>query len=246
PKTIMPILNTFFYIILPYLALFIFLLGTIYRYRNVKFQISSLSSEFLEGKKLFWGSVPFHWGMLFLFFGHLTAFLIPRSVLLWNSHPVRLLVLEVAAFAFGLSMLVGLINLIYRRWTQDRIRVVTSWMDHVVEILLVTQVFLGLWVALEYRWGSSWFASSLTPYLRSIFLLEPRMDAVVAMPLVIRLHIIGAYLIVMLFPFSRLMHALVAPLDYIWRPYQRVIWNWNKNKVRNPSNGWSVYRPKNN
>ncbi|HRE68497.1 MAG TPA: respiratory nitrate reductase subunit gamma [Cyclobacteriaceae bacterium] len=242
----MTILNTFFYIILPYLALFIFLLGTIYRYRNVKFQISSLSSEFLEGKKLFWGSVPFHWGMLFLFFGHLTAFLIPRSVLLWNSHPVRLLVLEVAAFAFGLSMLVGLINLIYRRWTQDRIRVVTSWMDHVVEILLVTQVFLGLWVALEYRWGSSWFASSLTPYLRSIFLLEPRMDAVVAMPLVIRLHIIGAYLIVMLFPFSRLMHALVAPLDYIWRPYQRVIWNWNKNKVRNPSNGWSVYRPKNN
>ncbi|HNT50367.1 MAG TPA: respiratory nitrate reductase subunit gamma [Cyclobacteriaceae bacterium] len=242
----MTILNTFFYIILPYLALFIFLLGTIYRYRNVKFQISSLSSEFLEGKKLFWGSVPFHWGMLFLFFGHLTAFLIPRSVLLWNSHPVRLLVLEVAAFAFGLSMLVGLINLIYRRWTQDRIRVVTSWMDHLVEILLVTQVFLGLWVALEYRWGSSWFASSLTPYLRSIFLLEPRMDAVVAMPLVIRLHIIGAYLIVMLFPFSRLMHALVAPLDYIWRPYQRVIWNWNKNKVRNPSNGWSVYRPKNN
>lgn len=242
----MTILNTFFYIILPYLALFIFLLGTIYRYRNVKFQISSLSSEFLEGKKLFWGSVPFHWGMLFLFFGHLTAFLIPRGVLLWNSHPVRLLVLEVAAFAFGLSMLVGLVNLIYRRWTQDRIRVVTSWMDHVVEILLVTQVFLGLWVALEYRWGSSWFASSLTPYLRSIFLLEPRMDAVVAMPLVIRLHIIGAYLIVMLFPFSRLMHALVAPLDYIWRPYQRVIWNWNKSKVRNPSSGWSVYRPKNN
>lgn len=242
----MTILNTFLFIILPYLALFIFFIGTIYRYRNVKFQISSLSSEFLEGKKLFWGSVPFHWGMLFLFFGHLTAFLIPKSVLLWNSHPVRLLVLEVAAFAFGLSMLAGLANLIYRRWTQGRIRVVTSWMDHVVEILLLAQVFLGLWVAYEYRWGSSWFASSLTPYLWSIFLLEPRMDAVVAMPFVIQLHVVGAYLIVMLFPFSRLMHALVAPLDYLWRPYQRVIWNWNKNKVRNPANGWSVYRPKNN
>jgi nitrate reductase gamma subunit len=50
----------------------------------------------------------------------------------------------------------------------------------------------------------------------------------------------------MLFPFSRLMHALVAPLDYLWRPYQRVIWNWNKNKVRNPANGWSVYKPRNN
>ena len=87
----MTILNTFLFIIMPYLALVIFFIGTIYRYRNVKFQISSLSSEFLEGKKLFWGSVPFHWGMLFLFFGHLIAFLIPSSVLLWNSHPVRLL-----------------------------------------------------------------------------------------------------------------------------------------------------------
>ncbi|HEU5292107.1 MAG TPA: respiratory nitrate reductase subunit gamma [Cyclobacteriaceae bacterium] len=242
----MTILNTFLFIVLPYLALAIFFIGTIYRYRNVKFQISSLSSEFLEGKKLFWGSVPFHWGLLFLFFGHLIAFLIPKSVLLWNSHPVRLLVLEVAAFAFGLSMLVGLANLLYRRWTNDRIRVVTSWMDHVVEVLLFAQVVLGLWVAYQFRWGSSWFASSLTPYLWSIFLLDPRMDAVVAMPLVIQLHIVGAYLIVLLFPFSRLMHALVAPLDYLWRPYQRVIWNWDKNKVRNAATKWSIYKPKNN
>lgn len=242
----MAILNTFLFVILPYLALSVFFIGTIYRYRKVKFQISSLSSEFLEGKKLFWGSVPFHWGMLFLFFGHLIAFLIPRSVLLWNSHPVRLLVLEIAAFAFGLSMLAGLANLIYRRWTNDRIRVVTTWMDHVVEVLLIAQVILGLWVAIEYRWGSSWFASSLTPYLRSIFLLDPRMDAVVAMPIIVQLHIVGAYLIVLMFPFSRLMHALVAPLDYLWRPYQRVIWNWDKNRVRSTLTKWSVYRPKNN
>lgn len=242
----MDTLNTFLFAILPYLALVIFFIGTIYRYRNVKFQISSLSSQFLEGKKLFWGSVPFHWGMVFLFFGHLIAFLIPRSVLLWNSHPVRLLVLEVAAFAFGLSMLVGLVNLIYRRLATDRIRIVSSWMDHVVEALLVIQVILGLWVAYEYRWGSSWFASTLTPYLWSIFLLEPRIDAVVAMPLIIQLHILGAYIIVALFPFSRLMHALVAPLDYLWRPYQRVIWNWNKEKVRSTGTKWSIHRPRNN
>lgn len=242
----MDTLNTFLFAILPYLALVIFFIGTIYRYRNVKFQISSLSSQFLEGKKLFWGSVPFHWGMVFLFFGHLIAFLIPRSVLLWNSHPVRLLVLEVAAFAFGLSMLVGLVNLIYRRLATDRIRIVSSWMDHVVEALLVIQVVLGLWVAYEYRWGSSWFASTLTPYLWSIFLLEPRIDAVVAMPLIIQLHILGAYIIVALFPFSRLMHALVAPLDYLWRPYQRVIWNWNKEKVRSTGTKWSIHRPRNN
>lgn len=242
----MAVLNTFLFVILPYLALAVFLTGTVYRYRKVKFQISSLSSEFLEGKKLFWGSVPFHWGMLFLFFGHLIAFLIPKSVLLWNSQPARLLVLEIAAFAFGLSMLAGLANLLYRRWTNHRIRVVTTWMDHLVELLLLAQVILGLWIAIQYRWGSSWFASSLTPYLQSIFLLNPKIDAVVAMPKVVQLHIVGAYLIVSMFPFSRLMHALVAPVDYLWRPYQRVMWNWDKDKVRSTATKWSIYRPKNN
>lgn len=238
--------NAFFFIILPYLALAIFFIGTIYRYRNVKFQISSLSSEFLEGKKLFWGSVPFHWGLVFLFFGHLTAFLIPRGVLAWNSEPLRLIFLEVVAFVFGLSMLIGLANLLYRRWTNHRIKAVTSVMDIIVEVLILAQVVLGLWVAYEYRWGSSWFASSLTPYLWSIFMLDPKIDVVAAMPVWVQLHIIGAYLIVLLFPFSRLMHALVAPVDYLWRPYQRVIWNWDKRKVRSPWTKWSIFRPRNN
>ena len=224
----MNIFNNFSLIILPYLAIVIFLFGTIYRYRFVKFKVSALSSGFLETKKLFWGAVPFHWGMFFLFFGHLIAFLIPKGVLAWNSEPIRLLILEVAAFIFGLSMLVGLINFLYRRWTDKRIRSVTSVMDISVEILILSQVIIGLWIAYDYRWGSSWFASSVTPYLRSIFRFNPQTDAVAAMPILIRLHIIGFYLIILLFPFSRLMHALVAPIDYLWRPYQRVIWNWDK------------------
>lgn len=238
--------NVFLFIILPYLAMAIFLIGTIYRYRVVKFQISSLSSEFLEGKRLFWGSVPFHWGMLFLFFGHLAAFLIPRGVLAWNSEPLRLLILEVVAFVFGLSMLIGLVNLLYRRWTNHRIKTVTSVADIIVEVLILVQVLLGLWIAYEFRWGSSWFASTLTPYLWSIFMLEPEIGAVAAMPIWVQLHIIGAYLIVLAFPFSRLMHALVAPIDYLWRPYQRVIWNWDKGKVRSTRTLWSIFRPRNN
>lgn len=242
----MTYLNVFFFVILPYLAMVIFLIGTIYRYRVVKFQISSLSSEFLERKRLFWGSVPFHWGMMFLFLGHLTAFLIPRGVLAWNSEPLRLLVLELVAFVFGLSMLVGLSSLLYRRWTNHRIRAVTSVMDIIVEALILVQVLLGVWIAYEFRWGSSWFASSLTPYLWSIFMLDPRIDAVAAMPIWIQLHVIGAFLIVLTFPFSRLMHALVAPIDYLWRPYQRVIWNWDRSKIRSPRTRWSLFRPRNN
>lgn len=242
----MDLLNNFFFIALPYIALVIFLVGTIYNYRVTKFKISSLSSEFLEGKHLFWGSVPFHWGLLFLFFGHLIAFLVPDAVIAWNSQPARLLILEISAFAFGLSMLVGLSNLLIRRWQNKRIRIVTTKMDIIVEVLILAQVVLGLWVAYEYRWGSSWFASTLTPYLWSIFKLNPSIDAVSALPIWIKFHIIGSYLIILLFPFSRLMHSLVAPIDYLWRPYQQVIWNWNKKTVRSPKTKWTMHRPKNN
>jgi len=74
-------IDNFILIVLPYLALATFLIGSIYRYRSRKFQVSSLSSQFLEGRKLFYGSVPFHWGVLFIFCGHLIAFLIPKLYL---------------------------------------------------------------------------------------------------------------------------------------------------------------------
>ncbi len=239
-------LNNFLLIGLPYIAMAVFVIGSVYRYRSTKFKFSSLSSQFLEGKQLFWGSVPFHWGMLVLFFGHLSAFLIPRGVLAWNSHPVRLVVIEVSAFIFAIAVLIGLINLFTRRATSERIKMVTSKMDISIEVLLILQVITGIWIAYNFRWGSSWFASVVTPYLWSLFKLQPDTTAVAALPWMIRIHISGAFLIVLMIPFSRLVHFLVPPINYIWRPYQQVMWNWSKKKVRSPQTPWSLKRPKNN
>jgi nitrate reductase gamma subunit len=242
----MAILDNFLLIGLPYTALIVFLVGTIYRYRATKFSYSSLSSQFLEGRQLFWGVVPFHWGILFLFFGHLTAFLIPGSVIAFNSHPLRLLILEISAFGFGLIVLFGLVLLIIRRIANPRLKYITNRMDIVVEVLLIVEVVLGLLVALNARWGSTWFAAVLTPYLRSVFIFQPDINAVSALSWVIKLHIVGAYLIFGLIPFSRLVHLLVVPLHYLWRPYQRVIWNWPKEKVRDPNTEWTFRDPTNN
>ena len=211
-------IDNFILIVLPYLALATFLIGSIYRYRSRKFQVSSLSSQFLEGRKLFYGSVPFHWGVLFIFCGHLIAFLVPRTVLAWNSQPVRLLILEISAFIFGISMLVGLVNLFIRRYTTPRLYPVTNKMDFVVYVLLILQTFTGLWIAYNFRWGSSWFSTLLSPYLNSIFKLNPDITAVVLLPWTVKLHIAGAFIIIGILPFSRLIHMLVLPLNYIWRP----------------------------
>lgn len=242
----MDLLNNFIFVALPYVALTIFLIGTIYRYRGTKFKFSSLSSEFLEGKKLFWGTVPFHWGIIVLFFGHLIAFLIPEAILAWNGNTLRLMILEISAFIFGLSALVGMFNLLVRRKTNPRIEVVTSKMDLLIEVIIVAEIFLGLTIAYGFRWGSSWFAAVISPYLSSIFILNPQIEAVSAMPWVIKLHIALAFIIVLLIPFTRLVHLLVFPLSYLWRPYQKVVWNWNRKKIRNPKAQWTITGPKNN
>lgn len=242
----METLYNFLFIALPYAAIAGCIGGAIYRYTSTSYKYSSLSSQFLEGKKLFLGTVPFHFGILVVFFGHLIAFLFPKSILLWNSQPVRLIILEVSAFIFGLSVLFGLGVLFIRRVTHPRIKMVTTPMDIFIEVLLLIQVVLGCWIAVGYRWGSYWFASDLSPYLWSIVKLNPQIEAISAMPLVIQLHVVLAFLILLLIPFTRLVHFLVTPISYIWRPYQVVMWYWNRKTIRSPKTGWSDARPKNN
>src|SRR3990172_4574038 len=230
----MTALNTLLFVAFPYVAIIVFVVGVAYRYRQKGFTVSSLSSQFLEGRSLFWGSVPFHIGVLVVFLGHLIAFLLPQATLAWNRIPMRLIVLEVTAFAFGATMLIGLVALMVRRITNPRVRAVTTRMDIAIEVLLLAQVVLGCWIAAD-----------VSPYLWSLVTLSPETGAVFALPWVIKLHIVGAFAILFMVPFTRLVHFIVAPLDYIVRPYQQVIWNWDRKAVRDPGTPWSKTRPQN-
>lgn len=226
-------INYLLFLVLPYVALVVFLTGTIYRYKTNGFSVSSVSSQFLEGRTLFWGSQPFHWGLVVLFFGHLTAFLFPRTVLAWNGSPLRLIMLEATAFAFGLSACFGLVFLVYRRLMSKRVRAVTSKMDIFVFLILLVQIISGLFVAYGSRWGSSWFAVFLTPYLRSIFIFNPQIDAISTVESIsLKIHTVSAFVLIGSIPFTRFMHFLVYPLNYTWRSYQQVIWNWDRKKIR--------------
>jgi nitrate reductase gamma subunit len=153
-------------------------------------------------------------------------------VLWWNGVPARLYVLEITGLMFGLLALVGIVSLIIRRITSPRIRAVTSVMDIVVLVVLLVQVVLGVYIALFYRWGSSWYATSAVPYLRSLFLLQPDLKMIAPLPAVVKLHIVNAFVFLAILPFSRLVHMLVVPIQYLWRPYQIVIWNWDRRRDR--------------
>ena len=217
-------LDTFLFVALPYVCLFTFFLMTIYRYRAQSFSYSSLSSQFLENEHHFWAVVPFHYGILVVAVGHLIAFLVPRSILAWNSHPLRLYILEISALAFGLLTLVGLVGVIVRRFTNNKIRNVTTVTDWALFVMLLLQTISGVGLAVFHPWGSSWFASNLSPYLWSICLLQPDVSYVTAMPHLVKFHIVLAFLTIGFFPFTRLVHVLVIPNPYLWRKPQVVRW----------------------
>lgn len=234
------------YIALPYAAIVLAFAGAIYSYTKREFTFSSQSSQFFEGHALFWGVQPFHWGAIVLFFGHLLCIFFPAAVLSWNAVPSRLFAFELASFAAGVLMLSGLLILLFRRLASAKLRVVTTPMDYLVLLVLVSQVTLGILTGVLYRWGSSWFAAVLSPYLLSLLKLAPVVGGVANMKPIIQAHVVMAFFIAALIPFSRLAHLLVFPLPYIWRPPQLVVWNRDRLALRDTEAANTDIRPINN
>jgi len=215
--------NTLLFVILPYVALAIAVVVTIYRSLYRPFSISALSSQLLERRQLFWGSISFHWGITIILVGHLLAILIPQSILLWNAHPLRLYLLEISGIALGVWATAGLLILIWRRVTVGRVRAISTPMDYVVLALLLVSLVTGLITATAYRWGSYWFTAIFTPYIWSVLTFRPDASAIAPLPLVIKLHVFNFYLLAVAFAFSRLVHIITWPVGYLLRPWQIVI-----------------------
>ncbi len=213
------------FVVVPYVALVVFFLMTVQRYRRRKFSYSALSSQFLENKLHFWGSVPFHYGILGVLAGHAVGFLCPRAILGWNAQPLRLFILEGTGLALGLLTLVGLANIMYRRFAATKARITTSSSDWILYAMLLAQTVTGVLIAVRYGWGSSWYATSASPWLRSLFTFAPDPSFVSGLPWLAKAHLLNAFVIIAYFPFTRLVHILVVPNPYLWRKTQVVLWN---------------------
>ncbi len=220
------IFDTVLFVAFPYVAVVVAILVGILRYTSDRFSYSSLSSQFLENRTLFWGSVPWHYGVVLVLSAHLLALTFPAW---WGdliSDQIRLYVLEVSGLALALMAVVGLTLLVVRRIQNPRALVVTSPMDWVLLITLLTQVALGFWVALVYRWGSDWYLHTAVPWMVSLLVFNPQIQYVTALPWLAKLHMLGGFFVILLFPFTRLVHVFTFPITYLWRPIQVVIWNW--------------------
>lgn len=217
--------NDFLFGVTPYAVVLLAVVVGIARFRSAPFSVSSLSSQLLESRKLYWGSIPFHWGIVLVLAGHLVALIVPQSFVVWNRVPVRLYLLEFTGFALGLWAAFGIAVLIVRRLTTPRVRRVTSPMDLVVLVVVAIQIITGLWTAIGYRWGSYWGTGVAVPYMRSLFRLSPEVAYMEPLPWPVKLHVLSFFAFIAVFSFSRLVHIVTLPLQYLVRPWQKVVAN---------------------
>jgi nitrate reductase gamma subunit len=217
--------NVFLWAVFPYIAIAVCVIVGLYRYFNDRFSFSSQSSQFLENRMAFWGSTMWHYGIILILSAHILGFLFPTGWAALIADQTRLYVLEVTGLALAVMATLGLLILIVRRLSNARAQSVTSAMDWVLLAALAFQVVMGFWIAFFYRWGSEWYLHTSVPWLQSLVVFNPQIQYVTAMPLPVKLHMLNAFVILALFPFTRLVHVVTLPLPYLFRPYQVVIWN---------------------
>ncbi len=213
------------FVAFPYLAVVTAVWAGIYRFRNDRFSYSTQSSQFLENRMLSWGSAPWHYSILVVLLAHLVALLIPGVWASVISAPIRLYILEVTGLALALMAIVALVVLVVRRITTRSVRTVTTAADWLLLALLVAQVVLGFWVALFFRWGADWYLHTTVPWIVSLVKFQPEVDTVTTLPWVVKFHILGGFMLIAVIPFTRLVHATIWPVTYLWRPHQVVVWN---------------------
>ncbi|MFE7856082.1 respiratory nitrate reductase subunit gamma [Streptomyces sp. NPDC057403] len=230
------------WVALPYVALAVFVLGHVWRYRYDKFGWTTRSSQLYERRLLRIGSPLFHFGILVVLLGHIGGLVVPKS---WteaagigeDAYHASAVVLGTIA---GVCTLGGLAILVYRRRTVGPVFSATTRNDKAMYVLLTATIVLGLsaTVAANLVGGGYDYRETISLWFRGVFSLRPDPGRMTGAPVLFQLHAISAMLLFAAWPFTRLVHMLTAPLGYLTRPY--IVYRSRDERLgaRPPRRGW--------
>jgi nitrate reductase gamma subunit len=206
----------------PYIALSILMVGMVVRYLLERTRISTVREEMSEAWSLFSGSGVWRASVLLLALGHGAGLLFPQAILAWNGRPARLYLLEGIAFVAGVAALAGCAAIIWRHLGRTNRSAVTELSDTIFIALLLVGILSGVLMAVFHRWGSSWGALVLTPYISSLLNFRPTAGLATQMPFLVRLHIFSMFAVLAVLPLTRLaafpVFALHSTLTLLGRP----------------------------
>jgi nitrate reductase gamma subunit len=215
-----------FFVWYPYVCLSAFVFGSLIRFDREQYTWKAASSQLLRKRQLWWGSNLFHFGILFLFFGHTVGLLTPTSIYsLFITPEQKQLVAVTAGGIAGAICFIGLTLLLHRRLFDARIRQTSTYMDLSILTILWVQLVLGL-VTLPFSLGHKDAQAMLTlsHWAQGIVTVQP-VDAKTLQGLdwPYLVHLVLGMTIFLLFPFSRLVHIWSAPVWYLGRSGYQVV-----------------------
>lgn len=197
----------------PYVAAASLLLATPLRYVRARARGRLTAREGGLALRLFARNGLWRLGLAGVLLSHSLMLLLPGWILAWNREAPRLLVLEGLFCGAGLVALLGLAGLLRRYTVDTALRAYSSLADVALLALLAVQLLSGLSTTLLYRWASTWSAVTLTPYVRSVAGLSPRLPLIEAMPYLVKLHIFSTFAALTVVPFTHAADLLLVPFD---------------------------------
>ncbi|MDA8354894.1 MAG: respiratory nitrate reductase subunit gamma [Actinomycetota bacterium] len=216
-------LEIFWWAVIPYVAIAIFVIGHIWRYRYDQFGWTTRSTELQEKRWLRWGGPIFHYATFLAIGGHVIGILIPST---WTkaigiSEPVYRWFSASAGTVAVVGVLIGIAILAGRRIFVTRVRATTSPVDWFILVLLLIEVAFGMAMTTGVNLlGAGYnYRTTVSVWFRSLFAGDPNVHAIAGAPVLYQIHVSLAWLIIAAWPFTRLVHAWSAPVWYMWRPF---------------------------
>lgn len=239
----MTALDTFLWVILPYVTIAILIVGSIWRYRYDKFGWTTRSSQLYESRMLRIGSPLFHFGILVVLIGHFIGLVIPQS---WteavgmSEDVYHIQALTLGGIA-GVCTLVGVAILVYRRRTTGPVFMATTKNDKTMYFVLVLAIVAGLattFLSSGAVGEGHNYRETVSPWFRSVFYLQPKGELMAESTLGFQFHTLVGMALFMIWPFTRLVHAFSAPVGYLFRPY--IVYRSRRVRLgsRAPRRGW--------
>jgi nitrate reductase gamma subunit len=207
--------DTALWVAFPYLAIGVFVLGHLWRYHQDRFGWTDASMQLFKPRAARWGIVLFHAGTFAVIAGHIVGILVPKWVAahLGVSEAMYRMTAITLGAVFGLCAVAGLGALLWRRTIVPQIVANTIWIDLVTLGVLAVVIVLGMIETLGVNLvgGGYDYRSTVAVWYRGVLALSPHPELMVSAPLVYQLHAITAWLVLIVWPFSRLVHVWYFP-----------------------------------
>ncbi|MGB9803320.1 respiratory nitrate reductase subunit gamma [Desulfofundulus sp.] len=215
--------------ILPYITVTVFIIGVVYRlwrwaaarivhnitlspFPQTKTEVLGIylreivlfRNVFKFDRPLWAGAWPMHVALLNVIGGHVVGFyfLGKQFVYLGTSEALSKYLSNLLGTVFGIIMLAGLLYLLYRRLTIDKVRQVSNPSDYLLLLLLIAIVSLGDFMRLAPQYGMHY--EPVRKYFATLMTFQPA--AIPEGNPFFFIHMLLAQVLIMVLPFSKLMH----------------------------------------